>query len=74
MYYQVILEQWVSGKALQQIISEAIRYKNHNPYEAMLIDMEKVDYKEEDEDSNIIISEVFSVIDKIILFKLSNYF
>lgn len=40
----------------------------------MLIDMKKVNYKEEDEHSNIIISEVFSVIDKIIMFKLSNYF
>ncbi|EIW2090198.1 DEAD/DEAH box helicase [Enterococcus faecalis] len=73
-YYRVILGQWVSGHGLQQIISEAIRYKKNNPHEAMFIDGKKVDYKEGSEHNNIIISEVLSVIDKIILFKLSNYF
>lgn len=73
-YYRVILGQWVSGHGLQQIISEAIRFKKNNPREAMLIEGKKVDYKEGSEHNNIIISEVLSVIDKIILFKLSNYF
>lgn len=73
-YYRVILGQWVSGHGLQQIISEAIRFKKNNPHEAMFIDGKKVDYKEGAEHNNIIISEVLSVIDKIILFKLSNYF
>lgn len=40
----------------------------------MFIDRKKMDYKEGSEHNNIIISEVLSVIDKIILFKLSNYF
>lgn len=69
-YYKVILGQWVSGHGLQQIISEAIRFKKNNPNEAMFIDGKKVDYKEGSEHNNIIISEVLSVIDKIILFKL----
>lgn len=69
-YYKVILGQWVSGHGLQQIISEAIRFKKNNPHEAMFIDGKKVDYKEGSEHNNIIISEVLSVIDKIILFKL----
>ena len=73
-YYRVISGQWVSGHGLQQIISEAIRFKKNNPHEAMFIDGKKVDYKEGAEHNNIIISEVLSVIDKIILFKLSNYF
>lgn len=73
-YYKVILGQWVSGHGLQQIIAEAIRHKKNNPHEAMYIDGKKVDYKEGSEHNNIIISEVLSVIDKIILFKLSNYF
>lgn len=73
-YYRVILGQWVSGHGLQQIISEAIRYKRNNPYGAMFIDGKKVDYREGPEHNNIIISEVLTVIDKIILFKLSNYF
>ena len=57
-YYRVILGQWVSGHGLQQIISEAIRYKKNNPHEAMFIDGKKVDYKEGSEHNNIIISEV----------------
>ena len=73
-YYKVILGQWVSGHGLQQIIAGAIRHKKNNPHEAMYIDGKKVDYKEGSEHNNIIISEVLSVIDKIILFKLSNYF
>lgn len=73
-YYRVILGQWVSGHGLQQIIAEAIMYKKNNPVEAMFIDGKKVDYKEGSEHNNIIISEVLSVIDKIVLFKLSNYF
>ena len=73
-YYRVILGQWVSGHGLQQIISEAIRFKKNNSREAMFIDGKKVDYKECSEHNNIIISEVLSVIDKIILFKLLNYF
>lgn len=73
-YYRVIPGQWVSGHGLQQIISEAIRFKKNNQHEAMFIDGKKVDYKEGAEHNNIIISEVLSVIDKIILFKLSNYF
>lgn len=73
-YYRVILGQWVSGHGLQQIIAEAIMYKKSNPVDAMFIDGKKVDYKEGSENNNIIISEVLSVIDKIVLFKLSNYF
>lgn len=73
-YYRVILGQWVSGHGLQQIIAEAIAYKKNNPVEAMFIDGKKVDYKEGSEHNNIVISEVLSVIDKIVLFKLSNYF
>ena len=59
---------------MQQIIVEAIMYKNNNPIESIFIDGKKVDYKEYSEHNNIIISEMLSVIDKIVLFKLSNYF
>ena len=73
-WYRVVLGQWVSGHGLQRIISEAIRHKASKPYRAMFIDGEYVDYREGPIHNNIIISDVLSVIDKIILFKLSNYF
>lgn len=73
-WYKVILGQWVSGHGLRQIISESIRNKKDNPKDAMYIDNEFVDYIEGEPHNNIIISDVLSVIDGIILFKLSNYF
>lgn len=73
-WYVVILGQWVSGRGLQQIIEAAIWHKKNNPTRAMFIDGERVDYRDCAEHNNIIISDVLSVIDKIILFKLSNYF
>lgn len=73
-WYVVILGQWVSGRGLQQIIEAAIWHKKNHPTRAMFIDGERVDYRDCAEHNNIIISDVLSVIDKIILFKLSNYF
>lgn len=73
-YYKVILGKWISGYGLKQIIVEAIYYKKQKPIGAMYIDRQYVDYVEGLEHDNIIISEVLYIIDKIILFKLANYF
>lgn len=73
-WYRVILGQWVSGHGLKQIITESIRHKKDNPINAMYIENEYVDYVEGPVHNNIIISDVLSVIDRMILFKLSNYF
>lgn len=53
---------------------QAIKNKEDNPKNAMYMDCEYVDYDFSRNHKNIVISEVLSVIDEEILFKLSNYF
>ena len=74
MWYQVILAQWVRGRGLSTIMYQAIKNKEDNPKNAMYIDREYVDYDSSKNHENIVISDVLSVIDEVILFKLSNYF
>lgn len=73
-WYQVILAQWVRGNGLSAIMYQAIKNKEDNPKGAMYIDREYVDYDYSRNHKNIVISDVLSVIDEVILFKLSNYF
>ena len=73
-WYAVILSQWVSGAGLNQIMFQAIAHKKQNPVDALFIENQFVDYNDSKEHRNIVISDVLSVIDKIILFKFSNYF
>ena len=66
---------WKIEKRLDNVIDYTTNIeKTINRAIGMFIDRKKMDYKEGSEHNNIIISEVLSVIDKIILFKLSNYF
>ncbi len=73
-WYQVILAQWVRGNGLSAIMYQAIKNKEDYPKGAMYIDREYVDYDYSRNHKNIVISDVLSVIDEVILFKLSNYF
>lgn len=73
-WYSVILSQWVRGAGLNQIMFQAIANKKANPKDALFIENQFVDYNDSREHRNIVISDVLSVIDKIILFKFSNYF
>ncbi|WP_368488086.1 DEAD/DEAH box helicase [Clostridium sp. BJN0013] len=73
-WYAVILSQWVQGDGLNKIMFQAISYKQRNPENALYIDNNYVDYNDTREHRNIVISDVLSVIDKVILFKISNYF
>lgn len=73
-WYQVILAQWVRGNGLSAIMYQAIKNKEDYPKNAMYIEREYVDYDYSRNHKNIVISDVLSVIDEVILFKLSNYF
>lgn len=73
-WYQVILAQWVRGNGLSAIMYQAIKNKEDYPKGAMYIDREYMDYDYSRNHKNIVISDVLSVIDEVILFKLSNYF
>lgn len=54
--------------------NERIKNKEDYPKNAMYIEREYVDYDYSRNHKNIVISDVLSVIDEVILFKLSNYF
>lgn len=73
-WYAVILSQWVRGHGLNQIMYQAIHYKQRFPEKALYIDNNYVDYNDSREHKNIVISDVLSVIDRVILFELSIYF
>ena len=75
-WYSVILSQWVSGAGLSQIMFAALDHKRRNPIGAMFdkVNRKYYDYTDTVRDRNDVISEVLYVIDKIILFKFSNYF
>ena len=75
-WYSVILSQWVRGAGLNQIMFQAIDQKRKHPTNAMFdrTTRKYYDYTDTLRDRNDVISDVLNVIDKIILFKFSNYF
>jgi hypothetical protein len=76
-WYAVILMQWIRGRGLSQIIYNAIRYKEKNPYTGVWIESQKIDsYYDRNSKAhkNYVIAEILSVIDDILLFRIANYF
>lgn len=73
-FYAVILNQWVQGYGLGQIIQKAIKYKKLNPIEALFIDFKKVGYTDSKEHKNVIITDTLNAIEQVVLFQFSNYF
>jgi superfamily II DNA/RNA helicase len=73
-WYAVILNQWMTGYGLNQIITKAIEYKQNNDNQTIRINGSTVNYEDTREHRNIVISDTLNLIDNIILFKLSNYF
>lgn len=73
-YYAVILQQWMLGFGIKQIIQQAIKYhEDNNTFYDINFGM-KVDYTGSLEQKNSIINETLNAIENIILFKISNYF
>lgn len=73
-WYAVILDQWMTGYGLNQIIAKAIEYKEKNVNQSIWINGVETKYDNSREHKNIVISDTLNLIDNIILFKLSNYF
>lgn len=73
-WYAVILGQWVQGYGLSQIMNQALQHKRNYPKNALYIDRNYIDYNDSREHRNYVISDVLSVIEDVILFRLSNYF
>ena len=73
-WYAVTLRQWIQGEGLNTIMFHAILNKQKHPKDAMYRDGKYYDYLDTKEHRNEVIADVLEVIDKIILFKMSNYF
>ena len=71
-YYATILNQWMNGFYISQIIENSIKYAEKA---GIIYDYaKKIEYKGDTEQINIIINNTLDTIEKIILFKIENYF
>lgn len=73
-WYAVILSQWIEGVGLSYIMNKAIEYKENNKTSGVMVNGQIVPYEDKKEHKNLVIAEVLSVIENVILFKFSNYF
>ena len=73
-WYGVILSQWVKGDGLSYIMNAAIRYKQNNRTRGIYYNYKYYDYNDSADHRNIVISQALEVIERIILFSISNYF
>lgn len=72
-YYSVILNQWMTGYGLSQIIGKSIEYKQDTE-SIIYINNKPHSYDNSRYHKNIVISSTLNEIENIILFKFSNYF
>ena len=71
-YYATILNQWINGAYISQIIDNAIKQAEKTK---IIYDYSrKIDYIGNTEQINIIINNTLDTIEKIIQFKIENYF
>ena len=71
-YYATILNQWINGAYISQIIDNAIKQAEKTK---IIYDYSrKIDYIGNSEQINIIINNTLDTIEKIIQFKIENYF
>ncbi len=73
-WYAVILDQWMTGYGLNQIIAKAIQYKQEAENQTIQVYGSVIPYNDSIDHRNHVISETLYVVDSIILFKFSNYF
>ncbi len=71
-YYAVLLNQWMVGLGINQIINATIDY--HKDTGKIFIDGKNIDYLDSVEQRNIVINEVLDTLERIIQFKIKNYF
>jgi len=73
-YYAVILQQWMLGFGIKQIIEQAIKFHEDNNTFYDINSGMNVEYTGSSEQKNSIINDTLNAIENIILFKISNYF
>ena len=71
-YYSTILNQWINGAYISQIIKNSIEYAEKS--KVVYSYGKKEEYSGSVEQINIIINQTLDTIEKIIKFKIENYF
>ena len=76
-YYATLLLHWMKGDYLAHIIKSSINYKERHPYTGVWLNSWKVeDYynRLSIRHVNYVIADTLNSLDKVILFKIANYF
>lgn len=71
-YFAVILQQWILGMGIKQIITATISW--HRETKQIFIDGRTEPYRDTIEQRNYIINDVLNTLENIIQFKIKNYF
>ena len=71
-YYAVVLQQWMLGHGVKQIIDETIKW--HQCRGEIFIDGKVVSYIDDIEQHNILINTILDDLERIVQFKIKNYF
>lgn len=71
-YYAVILNKWMNGFGLKQIIDQSIKNKEESG--EVYMDRQRVEYTGSSDQINSIINDTLDTIENIILYKIANYF
>ena len=71
-HYAFLLNEWMNGFGLKQIIQQAIKSKENDG--KVYVDRNFVDYIGDSEQINYIINDTLDTIENILLFKIANYF
>lgn len=73
-WYATILTQWMEGHGLHYIMEEALRYRRKHRDTFWKPGKGYTHYSDDVTDRNYVLAETLEVIEKVILFKISNYF
>lgn len=74
-YYAFIMNQWINGISLNQIISDSIKYKAENPsYIRLASGNSEIFNSDNKEHVNILIGDIIRDIEKVIRFYFEKYF
>lgn len=73
-WYATLLCQWMEGRGLQYIIKEAIKYRETHRHFFSQEEGQWIEYKGSDIHKNYVFAKTLDTIEKVILFKITNYF
>mgnify|MGYP005796049511 FL=1 len=71
-YYPVVLNQWMRGFGIRNIIIEALKHSEKT--KTVYVDNQIVEFTNSIEQKNIVINNILDEIENVLLYKIANYF